>query len=89
MDQRYIQNKKMVQSKIGDEVVMMDMDSGFYFGMNSVGSVIWQHLTEAISFDELVGKLMGEFNVDQKTCETDTLDFLNDLVEKNIVKLSE
>ena len=79
----------MVQSKIGEEVVMMDMESGFYFGMNSVGSIIWQYLAEEISLDELVGKLMIEFNIDQKTCETDTLEFLNDLLEKNIIKITE
>jgi hypothetical protein len=89
MKKQYIQNKKMVQSKIGEEVVMMDMESGFYFGMNSVGSIIWQYLAEEISFDELVGKLMNEFNIDQKTCETDTLGFLNDLLEKNIIKITE
>ena len=38
MKEKYIQNKKIIQSKIGEEVVMMDMDSGFYFGLNSVAS---------------------------------------------------
>lgn len=89
MIKRFIQNKKIIQSKIGDEVVMMDIDSGFYFGMNGVGSVIWQHLSTAISLEELVGNLMDEFKVDKQTCESDTMEFLNNLLEKKIIRVVE
>lgn len=89
MIKRFIQNKKIIQSKIGDEVVMMDIDSGFYFGMNGVGSVIWQHLSTPISLEELVSNLMEEFKVDKQTCESDTMDFLNNLLEKKIIRVFE
>ena len=89
MDTRYIQNKKIIHSKIGEEFVMMDIDSGFYFGMNSVGSIIWDNLEQAKTFNELVVKLMAEFNVDAKICEQDTKDFLVQLLEKNLIKVVE
>ncbi len=89
MKKQFIQNKKIIQSKIREEVVMMDIDSGFYFGMNGVGSVIWQHLSNAITLDDLVCKLMEEFKVDKQTCETDTIEFLDKLLEKNIIKVVE
>ena len=89
MSRSYIQNKKIIHSKIGEEYVMMDIDSGFYFGMNSVGSVIWKHLEQACTFDELVIKLMLEFQVDKQVCELDTQDFLDQLLEKNLVKIVE
>lgn len=86
---RFIQNKKISQSKIRDEVVMMDIDSGFYFGINGVGSVIWQHLSTAISLEDLVSNLMEEFNVDKQTCESDTMEFINNLLEKKIIRVVE
>ena len=89
MIKRFIQNKKIIQSKIGDEVVMMDIDSGFYFGMNGVGSVIWQYLSTPISLEELVSNLMEEFKVDKQTCESDTMEFLDNLLEKKIIRLVE
>ena len=54
MIERFIQNKEIVQSKIGEEVVMLDMESGFYFGLNSVASVIWGLLAEGIGFEKLI-----------------------------------
>ena len=87
MDIKYIQNKKIIQSKIGDEVVMMDIDSGFYFGLNSVASFIWGKLENEITFDDIISDLLGVYNVDRITCENETKIFLNQLLEKDIIKM--
>jgi hypothetical protein len=87
MNYKYIQNKKVIQSRIGDEVVMLDMDSGFYFGLNSVASIIWGKLEKPKSFEEVVNELLEEYNIDRQTCENDTRAFLDQLFQKNIVKL--
>jgi hypothetical protein len=86
MSNKYIQNKKVIQSKIGDEVVMLDMDSGFYFGLNSVASIIWGMLEKSTSFEEVINELMKEYNVDRQTCENDTRSFWVQLLERNIIK---
>jgi len=87
MSTKYIQNKKVIQSKIGEEVVMLDMDSGFYFGLNSVASIIWGKLEKPISLEEVINELLEEYNIDRQTCEYDTRLFLDQLFEKNIIKL--
>jgi hypothetical protein len=84
--ERFIQNKAIVQSKIGDEVVMLDMDSGFYFGLNSVASVIWGLLAEEIGFEKLIDQLMVQFDVERALCEADTQELLDQLLEKNIIR---
>lgn len=89
MRSRYIQNKKIIHSKVGEEFVMMDIDSGFYFGLNSVGSVIWNHLEQARTFNDLVIQLITEYNVDKQVCEHETKGFLNQLLEKNLIKVVE
>jgi hypothetical protein len=86
MKNKYIQNKKVIQSKIGDEVVMLDMDSGFYFGLNSVASIIWGKLEKEMSIDEIISDLLNDYNIDKLTCEEETKDFLEQLLEKNIIK---
>jgi hypothetical protein len=84
--ERFIQNKAIVQSKIGEEVVMLDMDSGFYFGLNSVASVIWGLLANEISFEALIDQLMAQFDVERSLCEADTKELLDQMVEKNIIR---
>ena len=86
MSIKYIHNKEVIQSKIGEEVVMLDVESGFYFGLNSVASVIWGYLESGIEFDALVEKLMNQFDVERKVCINDTRELLNQMLKKGIVK---
>jgi hypothetical protein len=83
---RYIHNKEIIQSKIGEEVVMLDMESGFYFGLNSVASVIWKMMEQEISFDLMIERLMGTFNVERSLCESDTKELIDQLLEKKIIR---
>ncbi|MEY2648846.1 MAG: hypothetical protein RL282_1559 [Bacteroidota bacterium] len=85
MPEYYSQNKEIMQSKIGEDVVMLDIDTGFYFGLDAVGSTIWSHLSHPISFEELISCLMSKYDIDQETCETETRLFLKQLLEKNII----
>lgn len=83
---KFTQNRKIIHSKIGDEVVMMDMDSGFYFGLNTIGSAIWDKLASPITAHELVEVLINEYSVERIVCESDTHEFLNQLLERGIIK---
>ncbi len=85
----YIQNKEVIQSRIGDEVVMLDVESGYYFGLNSVASVIWDMMKEKIELNTLVENLMKEFDVDKATCELDTLELLEEMEGKKIIRIIE
>ena len=84
--ERFIQNKAIVQSKIGEEVVMLDMESGFYFGLNSAASVIWGLLADEIGFEQLIDQLMAQFEVERSLCEADTQELLEQMLEKNIIR---
>jgi hypothetical protein len=85
MPEQYSQNKEIMQSKIDEDVVMLDIDTGFYFGLDAVGSTIWSHLSHPISFEELIVRLMSKYDIDRETCETETRLFLKQLLEKNII----
>ncbi len=86
---RYIQNAEIIQSKIGEEVVMLDMESGFYFGLNSVASVIWAMMKDGITFEDLCNQLMEQFDVEKSLCETDTQELIDQLLEKKIIRVVE
>jgi hypothetical protein len=85
----YIQNKEVIQSRIGDEIVMLDVESGFYFGLNSVASVIWDMMKVEVDLETMVGELMREFDVDKSTCELDTIELLTHMLEKKIIRVVE
>jgi hypothetical protein len=83
--ERYIQNRQVVQSKIGDEVVMLDMESGYYFGLNSIASVIWNMMQNAVTVEEIVAQLLTEYAVQESQCMAETQELIGRMLEHKII----
>lgn len=77
----------IVSSAIDGETVMMSIQKGYYYGMDEIGSRIWELLETSIPVSELCGQLMREYDVEEARCERETLDFLNELAEDDLIEL--
>ncbi len=86
---RYIQRKEIVQSKIDDETVMMDATSGYYFGLNSVATFVWEQLKEAQTVDQLVDKLILEYAVSREQCLEETTQLLKQMLAHKVIDYQE
>lgn len=53
--------------------------------LNESGSVLWNTLAKGASKEELVAALLGEYDVDQATAETDVSAFLETLREAGVL----
>ena len=78
-------NPELVSSDLDGETVMMSIESGEYFGLDSVGSRIWELLETPTTVANLVDILVDEFEVSREECEADTIDFLNQLLDKHLL----
>lgn len=84
----YSQESSLNVAPMGDELVMMDTSQGQYFGLNSLASQIWSLLASPKSIDDLVVELMCLFDVTEEECRADTALFLQQLVDKQLVKVT-
>lgn len=78
-------NPALVTSNIDGEIVMMSVDNGEYYGLDEIGTRIWDLLENPLLVNELVEKLTEEFEVGKEDCTRDTLEFLNDLLSRNLL----
>ena len=78
-------NPEMLASEIDGEKVMMSMDKGDYFGLNTVGSRIWELIEDEIEVNGLIDKMLDEFDVEASECKADLIGFLNELNEKGLI----
>lgn len=78
-------NPALVTSNIDGEAVMMSVENGEYYGLDEIGTRIWDLLENSLSVSELVDKLTEEFEVEKDDCTRDTLEFLNDLLARNLL----
>ncbi|WP_194191082.1 lasso peptide biosynthesis PqqD family chaperone [Clostridium chrysemydis] len=81
----YIQNKDIDSSDLNGEKVMMNLNLGMYFGLNEVGSRIWEIIKDKKTQDEIVELLVEEYNVELDICKSEVQYFLDRLEENELI----
>ncbi len=83
-----IQRKEdqLLVTTLGDELVMMDTESGNYISINNIGRTIWEKTAEPIAVKELIQFLLNKYNVAEEQCTTETFSFLEKLSEQNLLQ---
>jgi len=79
------QIEEIVASDIDGETVMMSVENGEYYGLDDIGSRIWELIEKPVRVSDLIDTLLERFDVDRETCEKDVLTFLNGLNEDKIL----
>lgn len=72
--------------EIDREVVILDLASGSYFGLNSVGSRAWVLMVDGKSLKDVHGVLAGEYDVASEQLERDLVAWAERLVEKGLLR---
>lgn len=82
------QSNKVVSTNLDDEAVMMSIERGNYYGLDSVGNDIWQFLAEPKSFRELCCHIISKYSVEKTTCEKDIEEFLTEMISEELISIS-
>jgi len=80
-------NPEQLFTLIDDEVVMLNIKHEEYLNLNHHASYIWKQLESPCTFGELTDHLCRVYDVDKQVCMKDSLDFITELIEKNIIQI--
>lgn len=78
-------SKDYVYCNVEDEMVLLGLEDGIYYGLNPVGAFIWEQIKEPKTIDEVRDAVLAEYDVEKGECERDLFELLRELVEKGIV----
>lgn len=82
---------------IGDDVAFRDLDgelvllnlrTGVYFGLDPIGTRIWHLLRDGQPLEAVVAALVAEYEVSESRCTADMLDFVGLLRENALVDVA-
>jgi hypothetical protein len=79
----------VIACNLMEETVLLDLQSGIYFGLDPVGTRIWAMMGSPRRITDIHSQLLDEFDVDAETCERSVRQFLNELATKGLVQLTE
>jgi hypothetical protein len=69
----------LVEAEVNDEVLALSVEQGTCYGMNRVGSRIWQLIAKPIRISDLCAALLAQYKVDPDICEYQVIDLLEEL----------
>ena len=72
--------------EVGGETVLLDLASEQYFGLDAVGTRIWQLLGEGADRETVVDVLHEEYDVRRETLAEDVAKLLDELAEAGLIR---
>jgi len=77
----------MIAAEMGDETVILDIESGQYFQLNKSAARIWGLLGEPTTIAALCAKVEAAFDVDAATCLADVKALLADMQARGLARI--
>ena len=78
-----------IDAEIDQEVVALSIEHGRCYGLNRVGSRVWNLIANPVRVSDLCAILVSEYTVDPDVCERQTLDLLEELRAEGLITTPE
>ena len=79
-------NDSVVFAELDNEAVLLNVETGVYFGLDEIGTEIWNLLSAGGSESDVVGKLLLEYEVDPEQLRADVGDFIAKLESHGLIR---
>jgi len=73
--------------EVDDEMIIMDVESENYFGLDAIGTQMWQILVEDSSLANLKKMILKMYNVKEDVLEQDIEIFISKLLKNKLITL--
>lgn len=84
---RIVASRDQVSCDLSGEAALLSLKTGVYYGLNPVGAHIWS-LIQTTTFGQLRDTLLGTYDVERLTLESDIRGLLVQPAEQGFVEIS-
>lgn len=77
----------VISQEVSGETVLLDLESENYFGLDEVGTRIWQLIRETGDLQAVYDGLLAEYEVDEQLLSRDLSRLLDELTGNGLVTL--
>ena len=89
LDQKVVSEQTVFAQEVDDEMVLLDMNSENYFGLESVGAVMWQVIEEKKVLKDVLNELLSYYDVEEERLKEDLLRFVENLQKSGLIRVEE
>lgn len=81
--------RNVVATPLPGELVLLQLDTGFYYGLDEIGSRCWALLvTDGLSISDAAAKISSEYAVELAQAQDDLLELIASLEKSQLVRLA-
>lgn len=84
-DSLILRSERQVSCPLRDEAAVLNLATGMYYGLDSVGARIWDLIERPRHLSELNDALLSEYDVPPASCEADLERFVLELAGAGLV----
>jgi hypothetical protein len=84
LDRTFLPNRDAIVRELAGEAVILHLTAGTYFGLNGVGTRIWQLLETDGHLRQVFDALCREYDAPPAEIERDLLDLVSQLVQARL-----
>jgi len=82
-------SKTVFAQEVDGEMVLLDMDAKNYFGLDEVGTIIWQAIeTHNGNLQKVFEVLVETYDVEEDILKNDLIRFIERLIESGLVEVT-
>jgi hypothetical protein len=79
----------VVARNLMGEAVLLDLATGTYFGLDEVGTRIWQLVERHESLEPVIAALLDEYDVEEPAVRADLERLIGELSKKGLVRIDD
>ena len=79
----------VIYRDIEREAVVLNLDNGFYYSLNQLGTEIWEMCDGTSSIEEMIQCVCDDYEVTYDQAKNDILELVDDLIREGLVTVDE
>jgi len=81
--------KDVLMQKVGDDAILLNLNTENYFALDEVGTRIINTLQESDSVKQAVGKLVGIYEVEESKLTSDAIRLVEECEQNGLLQVTE
>jgi Coenzyme PQQ synthesis protein D (PqqD) len=77
-----------ISRDLGSEGVILNLKNKMYYGLNGVGTRIWDLISEPRRVGEVLDIILEEYDVESGRCESDLVELLQNLSAEGLIQVT-
>lgn len=87
LDTTVVASSHQLSAQLNDEVVVLNLQSGIYFGLTDVAARIWTLIEQPLTCASVVDVILEEFEADRQQIENDVLQFVHKMKDLGLIEV--